>query len=94
MNVFELLVLYVRRFCFYLAEQINTICNRTGIDIEVFSIDVALIIGLIAGYLFHWFFALNKNTAQQKTVHHLARQSVTIDGKTKEEVREKAKRQL
>ena len=90
MDLLRLPVLYFRQFCFYLAEQVNALFNRAGIDVEIFSIDVALIIGVIVGFVLHTFFSSNENTLHQPT----ARQPVTIDGKTKEEVREKAKRQL
>lgn len=90
MDVLRLPVLYFRQFCFYLAEQVNALFDRAGIDVEIFSIDVALIIGVIVGFVLHTFFLPNENTLHQSP----ARQPVTIDGKTKEEVREKAKRQL
>lgn len=95
MDALRLPVLYFRQFCFYLAEQINAFFSWADIDVELFSIDVALIIGVITGYLLHTFFGYREqHGSQHRSFQRRGGQPLTIDGKTKEEVRERAKRQL
>lgn len=90
MDALRISVLYFRQFCFYLAEQINALFVQAGIDAELFSIDIALIIGVITGFILHTFFAQSKTTSHHTPPYPTGEQPVTVDGKTKDEVRKKS----
>lgn len=51
MEHLQVIVFYVRHFLFNIADVITNLFLRQGIEITVFPSDVALIIGLVGGYL-------------------------------------------
>ena len=94
MENLQVIVFYVRHFLFNIADVITNLFLRQGIEITVFPSDVALIIGLVGGYLLNPSFKSLRSVLFGSSAYKPNQQPITIEGKTKDEVRRAAKRSL
>lgn len=95
MDALRIPALYFKQYCSHLAGIINDTFTGAGMNVALSSMDVVILIGVITGYFLHTFFGYREqHGTQHRSFQRRGGQPLTIDGKTKEEVRERAKRQL
>jgi hypothetical protein len=94
MEYLQLFVFYIRHSLFNIADAITNLFLRQGVEITVFPSDVALIMGLIVGYVLNPSFKYLRIVWGGNSIYRSNQQPITIEGKTKDEVRRAAKRSL
>ena len=94
MEYLQTLLTYLRHFFFYVSDAINTSLMRYGIELKIFSSDVALVVGFVGGFFLRSSILYLNGLGKEKLFYEPISQPRTIDGKTKDEVRRKAKQSL